>query len=283
MSMYYTIKEHIVVNNISREFYTELGGAIDNMRFQFAKLGALMLLDLACIDSMKLNADGKDYSFSGKSVTADFQKILEAIDTATNFDLEIEYGFWWYGGYDSWDVGPFNTAACFEAVVTEAPDDAKNFYYSMYNQCDGSGSGAGVLCAYGTLNGKHLNGVIDPVITKSLKDGMWVAADTSVVFDDDLTEKMDVNSIAKCVEEFRQLGADVDYTPDTSAFYVNSITLSSQQDIAKFIEICLELIKATNGRCSFIADFVDFSSKDARILSIDFYSESDPIIKVAEI
>ena len=99
------------------------------------------------------------FPYGAKTEIADFSKSLGggAINTATNFDLEIEYGFWWYGGYDSWDVGPFNTAACFEAVVTEAPDDAKNFYYSMYNQCDSSGSGAGVLCAYGTLNGKHLN------------------------------------------------------------------------------------------------------------------------------
>jgi hypothetical protein len=283
MSTYYTVKEHIAANDIPEDVYTELSGAIENMRFQFAKLGALMLLDLAYIDSMKLNADGKDYSFSGKSVTVDFQKILEAIGNATSFDLDIEYGFWHYGGYDSWDVGPFNTAACFESVVTEAPDDAKNFYYSMYNHCDSSGTGAGILCAYGMHNGKHLNGVVAPEITKSPKDGEWVAIDTSVVFDDDLTEKTDVNAIAKCVEEFRALGAEVNYTPDTSALYVNSITLRSQQDITKFIEICLELIKATDNRCGFMADFVDFSGKDARVLTIDFDGKPDPIIKVAEI
>ena len=282
MSTYYNVKEHLIAKNTRKDSYTALNEAVESMRFQLAKLGALLLLDLADVDHMNLTADGRHFSFTGKAAADELHKMLRALEEAEHIDFEAEYGFWIYGSYSNWEVGPFLTADCFEATVKQEPESACDFLYTMYSKCD-SESGAGKLCAFGTQNGTLPCGVITPEITEIPDDGVWVAEDTSVVFDDDISDKMDVGCIAQCAQAFMQLGADVDFSSQTSSLYVNSITLQSRKDFEQFINICADLDKATDSHCSFLADFVDLSGKDARVLSIDFGSNPTPIVTMAAV
>ena len=96
-------------------------------------------------------------------------------------------------------------------------------------------------------------------------------------------ENIDANAFNKCVEDFKALGAEISCIDNPYDIYVNSITLNSSRDILEFIRICGELDRATDGQCSFMAEFVDFSGKDALILVIDLDDTSVPVIKIAEI
>ena len=150
MSICYTVKEQLTAKNTHNGEYTLLNEAIENMQFQYAKLGALVLLDLAHVEKMNLVADGKTYSFSGKVLKPEFQELLSALNPAETIELNAEYEFWHYASYDDWDVGPFNTANVFKSIVKENKEVAKDFYYAMHNQAD-CNDGDGILCTIGEL------------------------------------------------------------------------------------------------------------------------------------
>ena len=272
MSVYYEVKEHIILKNVDSEKCD-----CNNVKYDIietiAQIGYSMLWNHGVVWNLALNADGTNYSFKGREITPELHGILRAIGDAKDIELVLEY--------DGYNVD-FPMLEGVEDMLNEYPEAAENLFYSMYNKADCS-NGAGVLVAYGKKDGVLYSGIVEPKEVSAAEDGEWVSEDTVVVFDDEITEEMDVEKIKKCAAAFADMGADVDYEKDEISFYVNYIKLSSVAEVEKFIKIYNELSDATCGRCGYIAEFADKSADEVRIMTIDFNADSTVTIKIAKI
>ena len=267
MSVHYDVKEHVVLRN----------EACEKIKYDvvetIAKIGYKMLCDCAAIWKLSLKADGAEYSFNGSEVTPELHRIIRAIDDANNLELVIDY--------DGYNID-FTLAECIEKELKEAPELSDHLFYSLYNKADCE-SGTGALVAFGKKNNTVYSGVVSPALVKAPVAGEWVSEDTSVVFDDDITDGMDADAIKKCVSEYIAMGADVDFDEENMSFYLNYITLKSAKDVEKFVEIYNELNRATCGKCSYIAEFADKSADDVRVMIIDFKENEEYSIEITEI
>ena len=85
MSVYYDVREHVVLKN----------KAAENLCFDvaenIAQIGYRMLLDRAAIWKLELTADGKEYSFKGREVTPELHEITRVIANASEIDMVIDY------------------------------------------------------------------------------------------------------------------------------------------------------------------------------------------------
>lgn len=272
MSVYYEVKEHIILKNVENN-----ESDCYNLKYDIveaiAQIGYLMLWNHGVVWNLALNADGEDYFFKGREITPDLHAIVRAIGDAKDFELVLEY--------DGCNVD-FPILEGVEAILNECPDAAENLFYSMYNNADCS-NGAGVLVAYGKKDGVLYSGIVEPKEVSAAEDGEWISEDTVVVFDDGVTEEMDVEKIKKCVADFVEMGADVDYNESEISLYVNYIKLASAKDVEKFIAIYNELSSATCGRCGYIAEFSDRSADEVRIMKIDFNADDTTTIRIAKI
>lgn len=91
-------------------------------------------------------------------------------------------------------------ASCVEQLLREEPELAEDIFYSMYNEAD-CGTGGG-LTAYGKKDGKAYHGAIAFVPAALPEDGVWENHDTTIVFDDDLTDDMDIAAIEQIGSAF---------------------------------------------------------------------------------
>ena len=267
MSVYYDVREHVVLKNKAVE---ELGFAVAE---NVAQIGYRMLLDRAAISKLELTVDGKEYTFEGREVTQDLHEMTRAIADASEIDMVIDY--------DGVNFD-FTFMNAVEEILEEMPELASDIIYSVYNKADCS-SGAGCLSAFGATDVVVCSGSIDSESIVGHLDGEWISEDTAVVFDDDVTEDMDVEAIKKCAHDFADIGADVDFDEKKLILFVNCITLRSADDIKRFIDIYNALDRATCGKCSYILEFVDKTQADARILELDFDVQGKSIIKVTSV
>jgi len=269
MSVYYTVKERISIKNSKNEYIAF--GIIDTI----ASIGKQMMCDRAEIRQLSLSADGKAYSFAGHEVTHDLHEILRAISNATALELTLEY--------DSVNCD-FPLAECVEEAFEANPALADEVFYSLYNKADCE-PGVGVLVAYGKKNGTIYNGAIVPKACATTPAGNWESADSVVAFEDDITAKTDVDGIKKCAADLTAIGADVqlEVTEKEVSLFVNGITLDSVEKTETFIKTCCALYQATDGDCSFMAEFVDPSADEARVMVIDFDENGEHTVKLAQI
>jgi hypothetical protein len=66
-------------------------------------------------------------------------------------------------------------------------------------------------------------------------------------------------------------------------FYVNNVTLETKAAFERYIALCSNLIRATEGQCSMLTQFVDFSLDDARAIDLDFDAEGNCTVKMASV
>lgn len=304
MSVYFTIKEHLSVKNIESECVCM---PLEAMRVHIANLGAMMLFDRASIYSIKLSADDKEYAFSGKEVTPELHALIRAMmDANETVELVAEYGYSLTLGLDYLQPG-FYVSEVVEEELKERPEEAGNLFYSMYHEEDGC-VGTGDLVAYGTKDGKQYNGKIEPTEADLPDRGNWIAADPPVCFcaDAEELEEMDVDAIKEACRAFCVLDKDIlweDKVDNVSIgerkcrypnitfcrdeegieFYVNNVTLETKADFERYIALCSNLIRATEGQCSMLTQFVDFSLDDARTIDLDFDVDGNCTVKMASV
>ena len=266
MSVYYEVKEHVVLKNEATEALSF------DVAESLAQIAYKMLLDRAAIWELKLTADGKKYSFKGKEVTHELHEIIRAITNAAEIDMVIEY--------DAYNFD-FPLMEAISETLENNPELAKDISYTIYNKADYN-SGAGCLSAFGAKDVVVYSGSLDSETVIAHLDGEWISADTSVVFDDDITEDMDVEMIKKCAQDFADMDADIQFREDKLELFVNSITLKSLPGVKRFIDIYNALNRATCGKCGYIADFVDKTQADTRVMIIDFDKHPDSFITISE-
>lgn len=254
MSVYYNVKEHISTNNFQNETITS--AIIDTL----VAVGKEMLYDRAIIRELSLQANGNEYFFKGSEITPKFHEIIRVINSATTMDLVMSY--------DSVN-SEFPIAKKVSEIFKKGPYYANNLFYSLYNKAD-CNAGAGLLFAYGEKNGNFYHG---PIILKpsSFADGEWYNEDTLVTFEADIDDALNLENLKNCVDDLSAIGADVDLRvgeKDVSLF-VNNITIKSTEEFERFVKLCIELDRATDGKCGFMLEFVDTSRTDARVLQIE--------------
>lgn len=272
MSVYYEVKEHIILKNVENNRCVGYNLKYDIIE-AIAQIGYSMIWENCMVWNLTLKADGKEYFFKGKEVTPELHTIVNAISESKDIDLLLEY--------DGVNV-EFPILEGVEDMLNLCPEVAENLFYSLYNKADCE-NGAGILAAYGKKDGVLYSGVIKPTEVAVAEDGEWISEDTVVIFDNDVTEDMDVEKIKKCVADFVEMGADVDYNESEISLYVNYIKLASAKDVEKFIAIYNELSSATCGRCGYIAEFSDRSADEVRIMKIDFNADDTTTIRIAKI
>jgi hypothetical protein len=208
-------------------------------------------------------------SFNGKEITPELHEITRAIANASEIDMVIDYD-----GYNF----DFTFMESIRKTLEEMPELTNDVIYSNYNKAD-CNPGAGCLSAFGAKDVVVYSGSIDSDSIVGHMDGEWVSEDTAVVFNDDVTEDMDIEGIKKCARDFADMGADIDFDDETLELYVNYITLRSADDIKQFIDIYNALDRATCGKCGYIAEFADKTQADARVLVIEF-EDNKPTYKL---
>lgn len=281
MSVYYNVKEHLVVKN------THENGAdilVGQMKRQLSLLGALMLTGDATIFSIELIVEHTKFRFSGKEVSPELHALLCAMDHGNSMELVADYCFRWSASLDYLNVGPFAVCSCVENLLDEDPEQAENIFYSMYNEAD-CASGAGVLVAYGKKDGNAYHGQIEFIPSVLPEDGIWENHDTTIVFDADLTDDMDIAAIEQIGRTFAERFPDVRFDGDKSGMnlYVDNLTLHSKSEFEALIDLYSKLIRATNGMCSMIGEFVDLSGKDAVVLQLEIEMDGSYSLMVASV
>ena len=104
------------------------------------------------------------------------------------------------------------------------------------------------------------------------------------VFDDDLTDDMDIAAIEQIGHTF------VQKFPDSASFIrdkdgvcltVNDLTLRSKAEFETVIDLYSGLIRATNDKCGMIGEFVDLSGKDAALLTLDIQADGSYDLEIS--
>ena len=279
MSIFYHVNEHLSIKDT-----TECCDFLNAAVIHFSDLGSLLLRGDAVVHKLTLVANGTTKTFSGRGVTSDLQDLMDALKEASSVDLVADYDYIWFAGC------PGIEHTMLSDLIEEEMDlddtFADNVFYSMYNKADCS-DGAGILCAHSKKDGVVYHGAVNPVAAELPQEGTWCTTETSVMFDDDLTEEMDAEQIKRCADAYASLGtnADVDFDADESgvALFVNYLQLNSKADLEKFIEISRQLLVATAGQAGFEANFACFDKPDTQLLSIVFADDGAVTVKKASV
>jgi hypothetical protein len=299
MSSYYDIKEHLIVKDRQpSEFITPKDDIVDIMHYQLSLLGALMLQEIAYVDELTLNADGKTYAFSGRDVTPEFGELMRALNTARNLELTMHYDFTTYGMNGvSQSAGPRTMMQWFDELKDEEMD---GIFYCAWCKVDCNGD-AGNLYAYGNHDGTFHRGEITAKSVSAYPVGKWYA-DTDVVVDMDGLSPEQVQRIIAICRELNQLtefpedgqqlsiscipmsyGNPIDFSEDGVSYYMNDACLKTPEDIARLLSLYAELSEVTDGGCGCIGEYVDLSTPNARLMHIDHNAEGLARIKVTAV
>ena len=266
MSIYYTIKEHLHIENT--ENHCE---AVAIMHTRLSLLGAAMLRDTAYIEKAVIVADGEEFAFDGKTVTEAFHKAMDAIACAETLDVNLWYGFHHYMWSESIDPGPFVMR---DHLAKMDPQELDGLFYSMYNQADGAGDAPGAVVAYGQKGDTFYKGNVVLETTDTLPDGEWYAPETAVVYDpfEEETEGVDLDAVEKVCRQLCKFSSDDELDRDENGltFALNNLVLKNDSEFREFAASVGQLIKLTNNTCSLITGFADLSGADPQTAMVDF-------------
>lgn len=280
MSVYYTLKEHLIVKNLH-----ERGNDIPvaQMKRQLSLLGALMLTDDAAIASLEVIADGTTYRFSGKEVSPELHALLRGMDQGDSVEIVADYSFRWNAASEHLNAGHLAVCGCVEKLLKEAPEQAENIFYSVYNEADCNIGG--VLVAYGKKDGKLYHGIVEPAPAALPEDGVWENAGTTILFADACTDETDVAAIAQIGHTLAERFPNVKFTRDENgvSLYADFLTLRSKVDFELLIEQYARLLRATDGKCSLLGCFADLNGKDAAVVELDIEADSSYTLNIARV
>lgn len=273
MSIHYDIREHIIITNTE-----ERQDIQDVFANHLIRIGTAMLDDYANIHKFQVIIDGENKEFSGKTLTADFHEIIRAVKSASSIDAVMDYGYYQYGGFvisnNSIQVKEyadmFDIKEHIENGVAEYGNEYLNgLFYSIYHNVDCS-EDAGVVNAYGEKDGNLYTGDIESKIITTLPDGVWYSPTTAVIYDQEDVEN--INDVAYICQEMTKFSSydELEVNENSISLYLNNLELKNNDELVKFVELCKQLTKATDGE-SFGTDelgLTDLSSDDGRIVNI---------------
>lgn len=265
MSIYYNVKEHLVITKkADSQVAEEMNRTI---RQRLSELAAVVLVGNAEFDKLNLNADGFD--FSVKENMQELHVLLEAMRQAQQLELSMEY---WYRTDAADDPGPFWLIEVLEGFVGEEPACMDGVFYSVYAESDDSNEPRG-LYAFGMKNGQRYVGKV-PERKVSLSevpdDAEWHSVGTATMLtcyaeesDFDRAAAEDICRQLSRMSEYDQLTN----TEEEFSFFLNNYCAKNSQDLLDFLRLSRELSMLTGG-VGTEEWLVDRSGADARLLRL---------------
>ena len=285
MSIYYDIKEHIIIKNTEEHEHIQ-----DVFTNHLVLIGMEILHDNIRIHKFQVVTDGEKREFSGETITKDFHEIIRAVKTASSIDAVLDYGYYQYGGFvvcnNSIKVDEhsdmFDIKEHIENSVAEYGNEyLDGLFYSMYNKADCSET-VGAVVAYGEKNGKLYTGNIESETITTLPDGVWYSPTTAIVYDEEDIENInDIASICQKMTKFSSYD-ELEVKGNSISFYLNNLEIKNNDELLEFAQLCGQLLKATNGEC-FSADelgLTDLANDDGRIVNINIKEDGTYEIRI---
>ena len=277
MSVYYDIKEHLVIEDTKKHWYE-----LDLISWSLALMGAWLLNNRGKIHSLRAVADGAEYTFSGDKMTEAYHDILNAINQAKTLDITWDYGF--SASAPFVNPGPFDMMEHLSDTYEESPDFLEGLFYSAYNHAD-CGVGAGIVVAYGMKDGVMHSGELPYVSAAGIPDGNWYAREATVVFDLEDATGMDVAKIEEICREMTRFSTDdtLDVRDGGVCFFLNNLSVKTDAELKQFMQLYAQLMVLTNNECGLMGELVDLSGPDARILRFDVNADGTYTLEMAAV
>ncbi len=279
MSVYYTIKEHLRVDNTERH---PVEAAI--LHTQLSLLGAAMLRGDAYIDQAVIVADGEMMAFDGKIVNEAFHKAMDAIDGAQRLDVNLCYGYTHRAWSEAIEPGPFIMT---EHLAGKNPQELDGLFYSMYNYADCAEDGKGIIAAYGRCGSTFYSDVVPSRKVATLPKGIWYAPMTAVVYDpeDEDAALVDMDAVEEVCRQLCQFSSDDDLSRDEHgvSFYLNNPVLHGDEELQAFASLCGKLMTLTNDQCFVMADLADLGDVDPKTASVEISADGSYTIELVTV
>ena len=284
MSEYHEIKEHLHIEGKAADKVTGASICADIMQFNLASLASLVLLDEARIYGLQLTADGREYNFSGKEITPEYRTILSALGEAADIDIVAEYGYYWRDKPLYLNVGPFELMDTLDEHSNEVGWD--NVFYSAWHNADYN-DGCGALVAYGVKDGKTYNGVVPFEKVDAVPEGEWYAQDIPIIASvKGASEEERAVFIAAC-RDFSAFCDEADlgfYEHDgVFTFCMSNLAVKTDAEARQFMEKVKEVHRLSNESFCLMANMVDLTLKDARLMMIEEDGEDGFNISIAAV
>lgn len=266
MSVYYDARERFVVSD------TEEGcGYVGLMQEHLALMGALMLCGFVRNCEIRLQTEQETCRFEGTKVSEKLHDILNAMDRAKKIDLNIFWNYRWTAWNEISELAGVNSLR--RKLEDAAQEEAvpESVFYSCYVEADCEEK-IGSLWAYGCRNGRYFDGEVPCENVDTLpEEGFWRTPQTAVVWDVCWPEGADHKRIAEVAEELSTLSSADQISVDEKSIslYINNLELHGRRDLEKFLALCAELNRLTDGDCFFVEELEDLDSPFPRILSFD--------------
>lgn len=267
MSIYYQVKEHLVITK-------KADGAVAEemnrtIRQRLSELAAVVLVGNADFYKLELNADGFAFAFSGKENMRELHVLLEAMRQAQQLELSAEY---WYRTDAADDPGPFWLIDVLEELVGDEPERMDGAFYSVYAESDDSNEPRG-LYAFGMKNGQRYAGKVSERkvnLSEVPDDAEWHSVGTATM----LTCEAEESDFDRAAAEdiCRQLSRMSEHdqltnTEEEFSFFLNNYCAKNSQDLLDFLRLSRELSMLTGG-VGTEEWLVDWSGADARLLRL---------------
>ena len=263
MSVYYDIREHIIIKDTNE--HMELA---DMFIYRIACLGRSLLLDNGKIIQLTVVTDGEKSEFSGDTLNEKFHNIIRAMRGAESLEVIADYGYYHYTtdiqGPDVFDIADFLD----ERIAEDGEDYLDGMFYSMYNNADCS-SDAGAVVAYGKKNGAVYKGTIEKKTVDALPDGVWYSPQTAVVYEEESENAEEIEAICREMTKFSSYDV-LEAENNEVMFYLNNLELHNNDELVEFIGLCNKLLKATDGEAIADINLADLKGDDGRIAEVAY-------------
>ncbi len=277
MSIFYEVFEHLVIEDTNKHD-DELRITLSNL----SQLGAWILDNRGSVGSLRVIADGEEYTFSGSVMTQAYHEALNAAREAEKLEIIWDYAFSCY----AMEVGPgpFALTEHLDEVLKEDPESLDGLFYSAYNNADCSFC-AGVVVAYGKKNGVMYTGEVPYVTADHISDGDWYTPLTAVVCELDETVGKDLEQIEKVCRELSKFSSydSLEVSDDEFSFALNNLRIKNDAELKQFMKLYARLISLTGGECGLIGELVDVSGPDVQMLRFDVNADGTYTMEVAAV
>lgn len=278
MSIYYDIKEHLIIKNT--EEHAETADVFTN---HLVRLGSSILDDNARVHKLQVITDGEKREFSGETLTENFHSIIRAIKEASSVEAILDYGYYYYVSYEC-NPDPFIITEHFdEFIKEEGKESLSGLFYSMYNNADCSDT-AGAVVAYGEKDGHLYTGNVESRIIETLPDGIWYSPQTAVVYDEDNVKNIEeVAEICEAMTKFSSYD-ELRIDGNSISFYLNNLELKNDNELNEFIDLCIRIMNVTNGECwADTHGFTDLNSDDGRVVHVEISEDGSHEISIQSV
>ena len=265
MSIYYDVKEHIIIKNTA-----EQDDSLSVYSHRLARIGALMLEDNARFKKLVAITDGKKREFSGNTMTKKFHDIMRAIGRADSVEIFADYGYHRYG-LSAICPKVLDFADYLDSTIKEfGVEGLDGLFYSLYNNADCSDD-AGAVVAYGEKNGTLYTEMVEEKNIDILPDGVWYSPQTAVIYDPIENGLDNIEEIEPICREMTKFSCydELEVNEDGISFYLNNLELHNNDEFVEFIGLCRKLLRATDGKAwAEELDLADLGGDDGKIVKI---------------